>query len=91
MQTYEVSLSGELTFESVREHAETLSDAIDAHEYLVVDLSACEAIDVAGAQLLISAAKSAKERGVALEYRNADRYRRLCEYAGLKAKGVVQG
>ena len=89
MQPYEVSLDGDLTFENVSEHARVLADALETHNEINVDLSACNGIDLAGAQLLISTAKTARQGSVHLRYQNAERYRRICEYAGLKAKGLV--
>ena len=88
MQAHELTIETPLTVDHVSDHARSLSEAIESHEEVNVDLSACEGIDVPGAQLLISAAKTARQRGVQLHYRNAERYRRICEYAGLKAKGL---
>lgn len=84
-----MSVEGPLTFETAGECARTLNDAINSYDTIAVDLADCTSIDLAGAQVLISSVKTARQHNVTLRYRNAERYRLICEYAGLKAKGLA--
>ncbi len=88
MQAYEVSVEGALTFENVGKYARILLDAINTYNEVSVDFSSCDSIDLTGAQLLISTAETARKRHVELRYQNAERYLRICEFAGLKPKGI---
>ncbi|MFP4509789.1 MAG: lipid asymmetry maintenance protein MlaB [Spirochaetaceae bacterium] len=85
-----LSLSGPLTFQTVGKNRDTLLEALETPGEIVLDLSGLESIDLAGAQMLVSAHKSLEAAGGTLRVRNAERYRRICDFAGIRMPGVVE-
>lgn len=88
MSTRTVALQAPLTFEHAADHTQALTEHMFEGDSLVVDIGECGAIDLAGVQVLIAAFHSATARGVSVTYTNAERYRRICEYAGIEPAGT---
>lgn len=85
-----LSLSGPLTFQTVGKNRDTLLQALEAGGDIILDLSGLDSIDLAGAQMLVAAHKSAEAIGGSLRVRHAERYRRICDFAGIRMPGVVE-
>jgi anti-anti-sigma regulatory factor len=64
-----VRLEGRATIEQVREVCERVREAMTTHKNVTIDLTDVTRIDIAFVQLLVSAAKTARERGVGLTVR----------------------
>jgi anti-anti-sigma factor len=85
-----LSLIGPLTFQTVGENRDRILQALEAGGDIILDLSGIESIDLAGAQMLVSAHKAAEAGGGSLRVRHAERYRRICDFAGIRIPGVVE-
>lgn len=87
-RAHTIALENELTFDTAAERRITLAAALDeAQTGLRIDLSGVTSFDLAGVQLLYAAARSAEERGLALELTygaNAERFEKFYRFAGLK-------
>lgn len=88
-----LSIADELTFQTAADIRVSLMDAFErVAEALRIDVSDVETFDLAGAQLLYAAARTAEERGIALTVQyggNAERFAKLYRFAGLEPLGAA--
>lgn len=84
-------VSDELSFQTAADICGSLMDAFErVSGELRIDVSEVDSFDLAGAQLLYAAARTAEERGIDLtvEYGgNAERFAKFYRFAGLKPLG----
>lgn len=84
-------IEDELSFQTAADIRVSLMEAFErASNELRIDVSAVGSFDLAGAQLLYAAARTAEDRGIELtvEYgANAERFAKLYRFAGLKPLG----
>jgi ABC-type transporter Mla MlaB component len=84
-------IEDELSFQTVADLRVSLMEALErASSELRINVSAVGSFDLAGAQLLYAAARTAEDRGIELtvEYgENAERFAKFYRFAGLKPLG----
>ncbi|TVQ27710.1 MAG: STAS domain-containing protein [Spirochaetaceae bacterium] len=83
-----IHLKGALTFPNIVDFRDQLLKSVTSCRDLTVDLSGIDAIDLAGAQVLIAAARLADAQGSSFRCIHADRYRRICDFAGIRSPGL---
>ncbi len=84
-----IHLKGALTFPNIMDFRDQILQSVTSCRDLTVDLSGIDAIDLAGAQVLIAAARFADAQGTTFRCIHADRYRRICDFAGIRSPGLV--
>ncbi len=90
MSSHVLPITEPMTIDHAQALAATLLEAIEQYDGVDIDLGESESIDLAGVQVLLSAALAAEQRGVAFRYLHADRYRSICEYSGLHPLGAAE-
>jgi anti-anti-sigma regulatory factor len=87
------AIEGALNYERASELRERLLETLDGASRVEVSLAGVSEIDLAGAQLLVSAHKSAQQRGIELAIdagENQPRMDRLATLAGIRIPGTAK-
>jgi anti-anti-sigma regulatory factor len=87
------AIEGALNYERAGELRERLLETLDGASNVEVSLAGVSEIDLAGAQLLVSAHKSAQQRGIELAIdagENQPRMDRLATLAGIRIPGTAK-
>ncbi len=82
-------LEGPLTFQTIHAHRDAIMKSMGSSGDLTIDLSGVESIDLAGAQLLVAVHRSLAARNASLRVTHAERYRRICGFAGIQPLGAT--